>query len=81
MGKIAASVLLKLSSLVMKDATPLTPLAHERNCKQHTLNDHKGPGKKHKINKHVCKHFKGTQFHPITFINDVTICLAAKLLI
>jgi len=29
MGKISASVLLKL--LVMKDATPLTPLAHNRN--------------------------------------------------
>ena len=40
MGKIAASVILKLFMNSNKDATPLTPQAHERTsifkCMQHT---------------------------------------------
>jgi len=45
--KKAASVLLSCSSVVLNDATPLTPLAHERNsfskCKHYTIHDPRGP--------------------------------------
>jgi len=37
------------SSTVIKDATPLTPIAHERDsifkCKQHAIHDPRGPAK------------------------------------
>ena len=47
MGKQQPRFNWSCSSVVMKDATPLTPLAHERNSifkwKQHTIHDTSGP--------------------------------------
>jgi len=46
-GKKQPWFYLSCSSTVIKDATPLTPIAHERNsifkCKQHTIHDPRGP--------------------------------------
>jgi len=49
MGKQQPRFYWSCSSMVIKDATPLTPLAHERNsifkCKQQTIHDLWGPEK------------------------------------